>query len=109
MSRQVLSFTLFFTLISNKFSQHWRAARNPSAGRMRPAGRGLDSTVLHLWNLLTLRNENTLRLNVNKPRELLIHRRSWVCSHLISLVLQGFPLCPPLWWSLAITLTPMIN
>jgi len=38
----------FFThnIISNKFSQHWRAAWNHSAGRMRPAGRGLDSTDL---------------------------------------------------------------
>jgi len=46
MSSQVLSFTLFFTLISNKFSQDWQAAWNPSGGRMRPAGRGLDSTDL---------------------------------------------------------------
>ena len=30
----------------NKFRQHLRAARNQSAGRMRPAGRELDSTAL---------------------------------------------------------------
>ena len=41
---QVLSFTWFLIQISNKFSQHWWAAWNQSAGRMRPAGRRLDST-----------------------------------------------------------------
>src|SRR6218665_3407545 len=45
MSSKVLSFTSFLhNIISNNFSQHWRAARNQSAGRMRPTGRGLDST-----------------------------------------------------------------
>jgi len=38
MSIQVLSFTWFFTQISNKFSQHWRAAWNQSEGRMRAVG-----------------------------------------------------------------------
>jgi len=40
MSSQVLSFTWYLrpTQISYKFSQHWRAEWNQSAGRMRPAG-----------------------------------------------------------------------
>jgi len=40
MSSQVLSFTQFVTLISNKFSQHWRATWNQSEGRMRPRTSG---------------------------------------------------------------------
>ena len=54
MPSQVLSFTWFFTQISNKFRQYWRAAWNQSAGRMRPAGRGLDSTELDPLLLLIL-------------------------------------------------------
>src|SRR6218665_1754597 len=43
MSSQVLYFTSFFThnIISNNFSQHWRAARNQS-------DRGLDSTAIEV-------------------------------------------------------------
>jgi len=56
-------FKLILTHISNKFSQHWRAAWNQSAGGMRPADRGLDSTGLGSCRNSDIRRIETLQLS----------------------------------------------
>ena len=62
MSSKVLSFTWLCTqnIISNKFSQHWRAAWNQTAGR------GLDSTALecHCDNVPTFKHSFHYDVNV---------------------------------------------